>query len=148
MKSIRFPKIVLLSLLFACIGISTEVVFTSLSKAVSTFIADDAIDWAMGGKTYLWMFLIYASIPLLFKLFEPLVQKFNTFIRALIAVAVIYLVEFTTGFLLEMIIGKCPWKYTEGLHVFGYIRLDYFPFWLIFALIIVSVFQILDKRLT
>ena len=148
MNSFRIPKIVLLSLIFACIWISTEVVFTSLSKAVSTFIADDAIDWALGGRTYLWMFLIYASIPFLFKLFEPLVQKFNTFNRALIAVAVIYSVELTAGILLEMIIGKCPWKYTEGLHIFGYIRLDYFPFWLIFAFIIVSVFQMLDKRLS
>lgn len=146
--SFRVPKIVLLSLIFACIGITTEVVFTSLSKAVSTFIADDAIDWALGGRTYLWMFLIYASIPFLFKLLEPLVKKFNTFVRALIAVAGIYIVEFTTGFLLEVFIGKCPWKYTEGLHVFGYIRLDYFPFWLIFALIIVSVYQMLDKRLS
>lgn len=143
----RLPKILLLSLIFACIGITTEVVFTSISRVVNNFIADDAIDWALSGKTYLWMFMIYASIPLLFKVFEPLVTKFNLFIRSLIAVAAIYIIEFTTGFLLELFIGQCPWKYTEGLHVFGYIRLDYFPFWLVFALLIVSVYQMLDKRL-
>lgn len=143
----RLPKIILLSLIFACIGITTEVVFTSISKVVNTFIADDAIDWALSGKTYLWMFLIYACIPLLFKLFEPLVAKHNIFIKSLIAVAVIYIVEFTTGWALEIITGKCPWKYIEGFHLFGFIRLDYFPFWLLFALLIVSVYQMLDKRI-
>ncbi len=143
----KLPKIVLLSLIFACVGITTEVVFTSLSKAITNFIADDAIDWALGGKTYLWMFAIYASVPLLFKLFEPLVAKYHLFVRALIAVAFIYFIEFTTGLMLELTLGKCPWKYTEGLHVFGFVRLDYFPFWLVFALLIVSVYQMLDKRL-
>lgn len=143
----KLPKTILLALIFACVGITTEVVFTSLSKVVNTFVADDAIDWALGGKTYLWMFLIYASIPFLFKLFNPLVAKFNLLTKALLAVGVIYIVEFSTGFLLEMITGSCPWKYTTGMHLFGYIRLDYFPFWLVFALLIISIYQMLDKRL-
>jgi len=143
----RFPKIAILSLIFACVGITTEVVFTSVSKAINTYITDDAIDWALGGKTYLWMFLIYASIPLLFKLFEPLVENYNLFVKSLIAVAFIYFIEFTTGLTLEIITGVCPWKYSEGFHLFGFVRLDYFPFWLIFALLIVSVYQMLDKRI-
>ena len=93
------------------------------------------------------MFLIYASIPLLFKLFEPLVENYNLFVKSLIAVAFIYFIEFTTGLTLEIITGVCPWKYSEGFHLFGFVRLDYFPFWLIFALLIVSVYQMLDKRI-
>lgn len=143
----KIPKIVLISLIFACIGITTEVVFTSISKLVNTFITDSAIDWALSGKTYLWMFLIYASIPLFFKLFNPYVAQFNLFIKALIGVLIIYIVEFTTGFMLELVTGVCPWKYTEGLHLFGYVRLDYFPFWYIFGLLIVSVYEMLNNRL-
>jgi hypothetical protein len=143
----KLPKIAVLSLIFACIGITTELVFTAVSKVIKTFIADDAIDWALSGKTYLWMFLIYASIPFLFKLFEPMVQKFNLIIKSLLAVGAIYIVEFTAGFTLEMLIGVCPWKYTSGMHLFGYVRLDYFPFWFAFALLIVSVYQMLDERL-
>ncbi|MCD8528943.1 MAG: hypothetical protein LRY27_03020 [Chitinophagales bacterium] len=142
----KLPKIVLISLIFACIGITTEVVFTGVSNLVNHFIADDAIDWALGGKTYLWMFFIYASIPLLFKLFNPWVEKYNLFIKALIGVLIIYIIEFSTGFLLEMITGVCPWKYTEGLHLFGYIRLDYFPFWYAFALLVIWVYKTLDER--
>ncbi len=143
----HLPKSIIISLIFACIGITTEVVFTSISKLVNTFIADDAIDWALGGKTYLWMFLIYASIPLLFKLFESHIDRYNIFIKALIAVFVIFIVEFAAGGFLEITTGACPWKYTEGFHVFGFIRLDYFPFWYIFALLIITVYQSLNERL-
>lgn len=143
----QLPKLVLISLIFACIGITTEVVFTSLSKLINTVIAEDVIDWSLGGKSYLWMFLIYGAIPFLFKLGEAFVQKYNLFVQSLITVAAIYFIELTTGFALEMITGICPWKYTNGIHFFGYIRLDYFPFWLIFALLIVYVSQILNKRL-
>lgn len=144
----RLPKIIILSLLFACIGITTEVIFTSLSAVVNTLLNDTAIDWALGGKTYLWMFFIYACIPLIMRVFEPLVHKYNTLIRALIGVAIIYVVEFSTGFLLEIITGACPWKYTEGMHIMGLIRLDYFPAWFVFSLIVISVYQMLDKRLS
>ena len=143
----KIPKIILISLIFACVGITTEIVFTSISKLVNTYIADSAIDWALGGKTYLWMFIIYASIPFLFKLFNPYVEQYNIFLKALFGVFVIYIVEFSTGLFLEITTGVCPWKYTEGLHLFGYIRLDYFPFWYIFGLLIVYVYDLLDKRL-
>lgn len=144
----KIPKIVLVSLIFACIGITTEVVFTSLSTLVYNYTDHGFVDWALSGKTYLWMFLIYASIPFLFKLFNPLVEKYSFLIRALLGVIVIYIVEFTTGLALEVITGVCPWKYTEGLHIMGYIRLDYFPFWMIFSMIIVYVYQTLDERLS
>jgi hypothetical protein len=143
----NLPKIVLLSLIFACLGITTEVVFTSLSKLVATLLAKDPIDWALDGETYLWMFLIYASIPFIFRLFDPIFGKYHLFTRALIAVGTIYIIEFTSGFALEMITGTCPWKYTSGVHLFGYIRLDYFPFWLVFAILIMSTYHMLDKRL-
>lgn len=143
----KIPKIVIISLIFACIGITTEVVFTSLSKLVNTFIADSAVDWALAGKTYLWMFFIYASIPFVFKIFNPLVENYNILIKAVVGVIFIYIIEFTAGFLLEITTGVCPWKYSEGFHVFGYIRLDYFPFWLVFALLVVSVYDILNRRL-
>ncbi|MGB1247598.1 MAG: hypothetical protein ACPG4Z_01840 [Chitinophagales bacterium] len=136
-----------MSLLFACIGITTEIVFTSLSKAISTYVVSDSIDWALGGKTYLWMFIIYACIPFIFHFFYDWVKDYSIFMRALIAVLVIYFIEFTTGFALEMITGTCPWKYDEGIHLFGYIRFDYFPFWYIFALLIINVYHMLKRRI-
>lgn len=142
------PKIVLLSLIFACIGITAEVVFTSFSSLSQSLFEKTPISWALTGKTYVWMFFIYATIPFLFKLFYPFVAKYSLFIRALIGVLVIYVVEFFSGWFLEIIIGQCPWKYTEGLHIMGFIRLDYFPFWMLFTLIVVFVYETLDERLS
>lgn len=93
------------------------------------------------------MFFIYMIIPLLFKTFHPFVEKYSIFIRALIAVFFVYIIEFSTGLILELTTGVCPWKYTTGWHTMGYIRIDYFPFWYVFALIIINVYQTLDKRL-
>ena len=45
----------------------------------------------------------------------------------------IYIVEFASGFLLDMLTGSCPWEYKEGLHILGYIRLDYLPAWMGFG---------------
>lgn len=142
------PKLLMLSLLFACIGITTEVVFTAVSKVIQKYIHVGVMDWALEGKTYLWMFLIYASIPLLFHLFHGFVKQYSIWIRALFTVGVIYIVEFTTGFFLEITTGVCPWKYETGWHFFGYIRFDYFPFWFLFALLIISVFNMLHRRIS
>jgi len=143
----KIPKIILLSLIFACIGITTEVIFTSLSKFVKSLLINSPINWSLAGKTYAWMFFLYAMIPILFKIFNSYVEKYSIITKAVITVFIIYIIEFLSGAFLQLIIGKCPWKYTEGIHVFGFIRLDYFPFWFIFALLIIYVYQILDKRL-
>ena len=93
------------------------------------------------------MFFIYALIPLLFKLFNPYFGHYSLFVKSLIAVLFIYIIEFVSGAFLEFVIGACPWKYTEGIHFMGFVRLDYFPFWFVFAILIVSVYEMLNKRL-
>ena len=144
----RMPKILLISLLFACIGITTEVVFTSFSSLAVSFFENSPVSWALPGKTYAWMFFIYALIPLFFKLFNPIVSGKSFFYKVALAVLVIYVVEFLSGLLLKFILGSCPWEYTEGLHIMGLVRIDYLPAWLIFAALIISVYQLLDKRIS
>jgi len=144
----KIPKIILLSLIFACVGITTEVIFTSLSTFTQSLLEMSPINWSLSGKTYTWMFFLYASIPFFFKIFYPLVEKYSILGKAIITVIGIYIIEFFSAAFLQLVLGKCPWKYTEGIHVFGFIRLDYFPFWFVFALLIIYVYQILDKRLT
>lgn len=75
------------------------------------------------------------------------IGNYNILIKSLLIVLVVYIIEFSTGAFLELTTGVCPWKYHKGFHLFGYIRLDYFPFWFIFALIINFVYKILDDRL-
>src|SRR5436305_5460909 len=49
--------------------------------------------------------------------------------RSVAYMAGIYGVEFSTAALLNRLLGDVPWRYLRGLHVRGYIRLDYAPFW-------------------
>lgn len=142
------PKTILISLLFACIGITTEVVFTSFSALAASFFENSPISWALAGKTYAWMFFIYALIPFLFKLFKPVVSGKSFFYKVSLAVVVIYIVEFLSGLFLKLVLGSCPWEYTEGLHIMGLVRLDYLPAWLVFAALIISVYQLLDNRIS
>jgi uncharacterized membrane protein len=48
----------------------------------------------------------------------------------LVYVAVAYAIEYGSGWLLQGLVGRCPWDYS-GAHwaVHGLIRLDYAPAW-------------------
>ena len=37
--------------------------------------------------------------------------------------------EFGSAALLQRTVGVVPWRYLSGLHIRGYVRLDYAPFW-------------------
>lgn len=98
-------------------------------------------------KTSIWMFFIYGSAVFL----EPIhdkIRRNNIFIRGITWVFLIYTIEFLSGFLLEQLIGSCPWDYKSSTTytLRGYIRFDYFPAWFIVGLIFEKVHDFLDKK--
>jgi len=97
------------------------------------------------GHTYIWMAFIYALIPVLMMNIYPKVAHFSLLVRMLIFVAMVYLIEFSAGFLLDKLTGQCPWEYTTGWHVMGYIRLDYALFWVGFGFILERLFLLLES---
>lgn len=103
------------------------------------------INWKLQGKSYIWMFPIYGLAGLLFPPILKYIGHLHFAIRAIIFAIGILLVEFISGALLDFFTGQCPWEYTTGWHVMGYIRLDYFPFWVIFAAFIDWIISILNK---
>ncbi len=117
--------------LFSCIGVTTEVVFTSLSE----FDYNNHLTWSLKGHSYFWMIIVYAFIPFFFDLLKNTVGKKQLLIRLLIYATLIICVEFIFGFLLDQLTGLCPWDYTgkSKFEIMGYTRLDYFPFWMLFA---------------
>lgn len=126
---------------------TVEIFFTATKVAVAQLLSKESLDWSLQGETYIWMFFIYACIPILFRLLYGLVDKLHVFYQAVIVVLIIFIVEFITGFALDMLLGKCPWEYTEGLHVMGYIRLDYAPFWFVFAVFVIGLYKILVRKI-
>ncbi len=119
--------------LFSCIGITGEIFFTSIYRNVSAAMEGAAWNWDMKGHSYIWMFFIYGFASIFFPFAMNRMKKVPDFFRLLVFATAIYVAEFISGFLLEMLTGSCPWEYKEGLHIMGYIRLDYLPAWMAFA---------------
>ena len=133
-----------LFLLMGCIGITVEIFFT----AVYDSFHQPNFDLALKGHSYVWMFPLYGLTALTF---PPLMKKLNALKwwgRGLIFGLGILVTEYIAGAGLRYFTGTCPWEYKEGLHIHGLIRLDYYPFWVIFAIGIEAVISWLHPKIS
>ena len=125
-------------LLFACIGVAMEVVFT----AATEFPKNRSL--RLMGWSYIWMFPIYGCIPLFLAALYPSVSPWHLAARLTLYVALIYVMEYATGWLLRKTTGRCPWDYGRARWaVHGLIRLDYAPSWALAAFIYERLWLIL-----
>jgi uncharacterized membrane protein len=121
---------------FACLGVAVEVAYTALAGLFEACVQVGVCDFTLRGTSYIWMFPIYGFAAVVFPQVYGTTASWNVLLRASAYASLILLVEYGTGFLLETAIGVCPWKYTSGLTVSGYVRLDYFPLWMLFGMLI------------
>jgi len=136
-----------LILFFGCFGITCEIFFVAFTHLITqTQLYSEPI-WSLTGKSYVWMFPIYALIPVLGGPIIKRCQPHPLILRLFIYITVIYTIEFASGFTLEQLTGKCPWEYTSGWQIMGYIRLDYIPAWMAFSFLIEHLYFFLDKKL-
>ena len=125
---------------YGAMGMLVEVFFTGISAIVWQR------NWAATGKTYLWMLPIYGLAGVLFDEVKAIGMPF--WVNAPIFVVLIYAIEFTSGWILEKLIGRCPWDYGSGRYtIMGYIRFDYAPFWLGLALLFEPISGFLHRVL-
>lgn len=116
-------------IIYGIIGWLVEVMFTGLGSLIRG-------DIKLTSWTYLWMFPIYGMAVLL----EPIHDKIRHvpwWIKGIVWVGFIYIIEYFSGFALKIALGVCPWNYTSKsyFNIEGLIRLDYAPFWFIAGLI-------------
>lgn len=127
-------------LAYGVAGVTFEILFTGIKH----FKASHFRDWSLTGKSYIWMFPIYGLAAFLF---EPVHDAIRTLIwplRGLLYVIGFYVVEFTTGWLLKLLIGRCPWDYSGKKYQFhGLIRWDYAPLWFMFCLMLERLHDLL-----
>ena len=87
------------------------------------------------GYSFLWMLPIYALLIFM----EPLsfyLKPLPWFIRGVIYVFLLWIVEYLSGWLIRRITGRIPWDYSLArFHLHGVIRFDFFPFWFVFMLV-------------
>ena len=133
-------------IVFACLGVTTEVVFTAFMNLINQTPLCGKPSVALAGMSYVWMLFIYGLIPIIGHYSYDKVKKHNVILRLIIYVTLIYIVEFISGFLLQKITGSCPWHYETGWQVMGLIRLDFFPVWALFCWIVERLYVFMNDR--
>ncbi len=141
-----FSRSLISTIIFACFGVSAEILFTGLKyNLIIPLVNGENIKWDLTGTSYIWMFFIYGAIPFIFPLVYNKIKNINIFFRAIIYAIFCLGIEYFAGFMLDILTGNCPWLYTEGFHLNGYIRLDYFPLWMLFGIITEKLWRYLIK---
>lgn len=138
-------KTVILIFSFICFGLATEVFFSAIYDFFLMIQGKIPVNYRLMGYTYIWMIPIYGIIPVLFQLFDKILSNKTLLIRIFFGVIIVYIVEFCSGYIIEQITGRCPWKYTEGWHYKGLVRFDYAIFWAIFIYLIDIIYKYLNR---
>lgn len=137
---------------FGCFGIAAEIFFTAVFGyhsettgilGVIKGAQDSGIDWRLMGGSYVWMFPIYGLSGWLFPVIMRLIIKYPIPVRMTVYMAGIYLVELISGWLLDMLIGSCPWDY-KGPHIFKYINPPHAPAWMLMGFGIEKIIHFFD----
>lgn len=142
-----WKKRLFLFAMFGCIGITTEIFFTNIEQIAHNLYtgAGEPVDWRLMGHSYVWMFPIYGLVAFFAPLLYHRIERLHVLLRALIYGVTIIAVEFVTGWLLDITTGSCPWDYQYGLHVMGYIRIDYLPLWMLFGVMVERLYLLLRR---
>ena len=108
--------------LYGCAGWVLEVLFTGTKAALSR-------DSKAPARTYLWMHPIYGAVGLVLEAVHRKLGRRSRLTRAAASLGVIYATEYASGAALRTVLGDCPWRYRDGVHLHGLVRLDYAPLW-------------------
>lgn len=145
MNNFFIPRKVFSFFLFGAAGICTEIFFTAFHQLFFAFIDGGEPNWSLTGKSYVWMFPIYGSASVFLNLLMPYLRKYHVGFRLLFYPVGIFIVEYISGWLLDMATGKCPWEYHSPYAIHGYINLAYTPLWMAFGLGLELLYNTLQR---
>ena len=116
-------------LLYASLGVATEVVFTAFCARFGVVLTADMDDadarsgWRLKGHSFVWMLPIYGCGFLLFEVVHDL-------LRAVVYVALLYAVELVSSLALVRITGAHVWRWVGRGAIGGHVHLAVAPLWL------------------
>ncbi|MPW26673.1 hypothetical protein GC105_12825 [Alkalibaculum sp. M08DMB] len=122
--------------IYGLLGICLEIFWTGFCSLLAS-------DITMAGYSSIWMFFIYGLAVFL----EPVhneIREHNIIVRGSIYMVIIFAIEFITGFILNLILGACPWNYTGQGSVYGLITLYFIPVWFFTGLLFEKAHDFLD----
>lgn len=127
---------------FGLIGLLIEVFFTGFASLAQK-------NYRATAQTYLWMLPVYALGGLALDFARDTLHWHYAFM-AVVYVGIIYALEFCSGYVLQRLVGRCPWHY--GLSHWtpmGLVNLKYLPYWyglgLLFEPLTVSLSWAFDR---
>ena len=123
-------------LIYGIIGLVLEVIYTGLASLLKG-------DFSMQGMTFLVMLPIYGLSVFLEPLHDYL-RSHPWWLRGLIYLATIWAIEYSSGIILALILGNCPWHYSDPLNINGYITLRMAPEWFLAGLGFEFIHDFLD----
>jgi uncharacterized membrane protein len=124
--------------IYGLLGWCLEVFWTGLGSLLKG-------DVTLMAWTSIWMFPIYGLAIILEPIHDRL-RKMNILLRGIVYTLIIFTIEYTTGSLLRLTLGVCPWDYTPSpFSINGIIRLDYAPVWFTAGLLFERVHDILTR---
>lgn len=127
-------------IIYGFAGWGMEIIWTGLES----FFKGDV---SLAGGTYLWMFPIYGLAVFLESIHDKIRSK-SWLVRGLVWLSIIWIIEYTTGWIIKSITGLCPWDYSRSspYSVNGFIRLDMAPAWFAAGFIFEKLHDLLDRR--
>ena len=120
-----------------CAGVTMDIVFTGVRYYMKTG------DLTLQGKSQIWILPLFALAGLILTYIPDFISRRHLFIRIPFYAFLIMFIELVSGLLFIYFIGECPWVYTEGWHVYGCMRVDYFPWWMLGAGILEYIYKII-----
>lgn len=120
-----------------------EVAFTGLYGLI------EANDRSLTGHTYVWMFPIYAIVPLYFAHARRPLRRVLLPARLVVHVACLLAGELLAGLALRALLGECPWEPAyrgSEWALLGLTRLDYAPAWAVAVLGFERLYDILHPE--
>jgi len=126
-------------IIYGLVGWVAETLFTGLGSLFTG-------DLTMRAWTYIWMFPIYGLMILL----EPVhdrIRNLAVVFRGGVYTIIIFGIEYTTGWILRELIGKCPWNYGIGPYsIDGLIKISFIPVWFIGGLLFEKLHDFLTYK--
>jgi len=109
------------ALIYGAVGVNLEVAFTAIKAKKPE----------LQGFTQVWVVPIYAAGAMAVEILRknPQFKNTNVLLRAIAYALIFFSIEYSAGYGIKKMIGKCPWEYTGKYSVHGYIKASYFPIW-------------------
>ncbi len=127
-------------LTYAVLALAVESAFTGVADQVRRKSAGLPVDPMLPCRTSLWSIAVYGlsaavSFPLLHRLY-PAFFAWPWWLRGAVYIVGTYACEFSWGWVLERLLGTCPWQYKHSSwKIWRYIKPRYAGYWFAFGFV-------------